>query len=57
MERALKIGRAFTVTTALRAVIAFLTLPLHLRAQDSGEPIDLSRYANRSVLPDFTAGA
>jgi glyoxylase-like metal-dependent hydrolase (beta-lactamase superfamily II) len=43
------------VATTLAAVAAFLMLRPGLRAQESGESLDISRYANRQVLPDFTA--
>lgn len=54
MEKAFRMCRPFTLTTILTALVAF-SLPPNLRAQDGGEPVDLSRYANRQVLPDFTA--
>lgn len=53
MDRAFHLCRALTVATILTAVVSFL--PLSSRAQDGGEPVDISRYANRQVLPDFTA--
>jgi glyoxylase-like metal-dependent hydrolase (beta-lactamase superfamily II) len=43
------------VTTVLMLVAVFLVLPPSLRAQDNGEAVDPSRYANRRVLPDLTA--
>ena len=32
-----------------------LALPVSSRAEDDGIPVDLARYANRPLLPDFTA--
>ena len=41
---------------AFLAVAAIaLAVPCALRAQDDGIPVDRSRYANRPLLPDFTA--
>ena len=36
-------------------VVAFVVAASPVRAQDNGTPVDHARYANREVLPDFTA--
>ena len=43
----------------LLLVAATLILPPRLAhaATDNGVPVDLTRYANRATLPDFTAAA
>jgi len=45
----------YRLTMMLMMATALLMLRPSLRAQESGESVDLARYANRQVLPDFTA--
>lgn len=41
---------------AFLAVAAIaVAVPQSIRAQDDGIPVDRARYANRALLPDFTA--
>ena len=47
----------YRVRMILTIASALLMLRPSLRAQDTGESVDLSRYANRTVLPDFTAAS
>jgi hypothetical protein len=55
MNKSFKMCRAFILTSILAAVVAFPALTLNSQAQENGEPVDLSKYANQQVLPDFTA--
>src|SRR5271154_5193819 len=55
MDRAFKVCRTFGMAISLMAIVVSLVLPLNLRAQESGEDVHLSQYANRQLLSDFTA--